>query len=143
MADRFQNPVDIAEQSSSPSSPASGYGKLYPKADGKMYFKNAAGNEYDLTASNKRVITGLTLLDTEWTADGSDFTYVFESLEISSDDVAEIIFDRADEDIAIDAEFYTQIVVSAGELQVWARNEPTDDIGFTLILTNATDITPA
>jgi hypothetical protein len=51
MADRFQNPVDIAEQSSSPSSPASGYGKLYPKADGKMYFKNAAGTEFDLTAT--------------------------------------------------------------------------------------------
>lgn len=35
----------------SPSSPPSGYGYFYPKSDGKLYYKNSAGTEYDLTTS--------------------------------------------------------------------------------------------
>jgi len=33
----------------SPSTPASGWGLVYPKTDGKLYFKNDSGTEYDLT----------------------------------------------------------------------------------------------
>ena len=35
----------------SPSTPATGYGAVYAKTDGKLYFKNDAGTESDLTAS--------------------------------------------------------------------------------------------
>lgn len=35
---------------SAPGTPASGYGVVYPKTDGKLYFKNDGGTEYDLTA---------------------------------------------------------------------------------------------
>ena len=41
----------LSEQASSPGTPASGYGAIYAKTDGKVYFKNDAGTEYDLTAT--------------------------------------------------------------------------------------------
>ena len=37
--------AEIAE----PATPASGFGRLYEKTDGRLYFKNDAGTEYDLT----------------------------------------------------------------------------------------------
>ena len=45
----FLGNVTIAEVAS-PSSPGSGYGTVYAKNDGKLYYKNSAGVEYDLTA---------------------------------------------------------------------------------------------
>lgn len=42
--------LKVAE-ASAPSTPASGFGMIYEKTDGKLYFKNDAGTEYDLTAS--------------------------------------------------------------------------------------------
>lgn len=51
MPDTFLNPLDIAEQNSSPSSPPSGYQRIYPKTDGKIYSKTSAGVETDLTAT--------------------------------------------------------------------------------------------
>lgn len=41
----------LTEQSA-PSTPASGSGVLYPKTDGKLYWKDDAGTEYDLTAGS-------------------------------------------------------------------------------------------
>ncbi len=41
---------EMIEQSA-PSSPATNYGRLYSKSDGKIYYKNSAGTEYDLTFS--------------------------------------------------------------------------------------------
>jgi len=41
----------LSEQSTSPATPASGYGIVYAKTDGKLYFKNDAGTETDLTAT--------------------------------------------------------------------------------------------
>ncbi len=38
-------------ETTSPTTPASGYGILFPKTDGKLYFKNDEGTEYDLTAT--------------------------------------------------------------------------------------------
>ena len=37
------------KESAVPDTPASGYGQLYAKSDGKVYFKNDAGLEIDLT----------------------------------------------------------------------------------------------
>lgn len=41
--------VQFVEQSSAPGTPPSGFGRLYEKTDGKIYFKNDGGTEYDLT----------------------------------------------------------------------------------------------
>lgn len=58
----------LSEQGSSPATPASGYGIVYAKTDGKLYFKNDAGTETDLTAGGgtNPVIREYTSNDT-WT----------------------------------------------------------------------------
>jgi hypothetical protein len=43
--------IGMAERSTAPSTPGSGFGYWYNKTDGKPYFKNASGTEYDLSAS--------------------------------------------------------------------------------------------
>lgn len=48
MAKTFLDDIDIAEQSSSPGSPASGYQRIYPKSDGFLYIKNSSGVETKL-----------------------------------------------------------------------------------------------
>lgn len=42
--------IEAKELSSSPDTPPSGYGRIYVKSDGKLYFKNDDGTEYDLTS---------------------------------------------------------------------------------------------
>lgn len=41
--------IVLSEQSSTPSTPASGYGILYCKTNGNLYFRNDAGTETQLT----------------------------------------------------------------------------------------------
>lgn len=43
--------IEQIEQASSPATPATGYARWYTKTDGKPYFKNDGGTEYDLAAS--------------------------------------------------------------------------------------------
>lgn len=40
--------IVLSEQASSPSTPASGYGIVYCKTDGNLYFKNDSGTETQL-----------------------------------------------------------------------------------------------
>lgn len=47
--DKFNNALDVAELSSSPGSPASGYQRIYAKTDGKFYVKLSDGTEKELT----------------------------------------------------------------------------------------------
>jgi len=49
MADKLQNALDIVELSASPGSPGSGYQRIYPKTDGKLYVKLSDGTEKELT----------------------------------------------------------------------------------------------
>jgi hypothetical protein len=44
----YSDHITVAEISA-PSTPASGYGSIYAKSDNKLYFKNDAGTEVDLT----------------------------------------------------------------------------------------------
>lgn len=46
---QFNNGCQLTEIAA-PSTPSSGYGHLYVMTDGHVYFKNDAGEEYDLTA---------------------------------------------------------------------------------------------
>jgi len=39
-------------EAAAPGTPAAGYGKIYEKTDGKLYFKNDAGTETELTQSS-------------------------------------------------------------------------------------------
>lgn len=47
----FLDEIAIAEQSSAPGTPPSGYQYVYPKTDGKMYAKNSSGVETEITNS--------------------------------------------------------------------------------------------
>lgn len=47
---KLTSALELTEMSA-PASPSAGQGYVYPKSDGKIYYKNAAGTEYDLTAS--------------------------------------------------------------------------------------------
>jgi len=47
--DKFNNALDVAELSSSPGSPASGYQRIYAKTNGKFYVKLSDGTEKELT----------------------------------------------------------------------------------------------
>jgi hypothetical protein len=49
MADKVYNPISVPELSSSPSAPSSGYQKIYAKTNGKLYAKNSADVETELT----------------------------------------------------------------------------------------------
>lgn len=52
----YNNSGDVSAlkfaESAAPSTPASGYGAAYVKTDGKLYFQNDSGTEYDLTAAS-------------------------------------------------------------------------------------------
>lgn len=41
--------ITIAEQAVAPATPTSGFGHVYPKPDGKLYYKNSSGVETELT----------------------------------------------------------------------------------------------
>lgn len=45
----FQAYYITTVETTAPATPASGYGRIYEKSDGKLYFINDAGTEYDLT----------------------------------------------------------------------------------------------
>lgn len=59
----------LTEQSA-PATPATGKAVLYPKTDGKIYFKNDGGTEYDLTAGGSVTITQ----DNYTANEGTDYT---------------------------------------------------------------------
>ena len=44
-------PRFIVAEIAAPAAPSAGFGTIYEKADGLLYFKNDAGTEYDLTAT--------------------------------------------------------------------------------------------
>lgn len=50
MGKTFLDEIAIAEQSSAPGTPPSGYQYVYPKTDGKMYAKNSSGVETEITS---------------------------------------------------------------------------------------------
>lgn len=46
---QFRGAVDLSTLSSKPSAPASGYHRLYPKSDNRLYMEGSAGSEYPVT----------------------------------------------------------------------------------------------
>lgn len=66
-------------KASSPGTPASGWGYWYNKTDGKPYFKNSSGTEYDLSGGGGGGATtflGLTDTPSSYTSQGGKFVRV-------------------------------------------------------------------
>lgn len=90
------------KESSAPSTPSSGYGYLYEKTDGYIYFKNDAGTEYNLTTGGGGAISAI-----EFVIDGGGSeitTGIKGDLEVPFDCVINRVTLLADQsgDIVID-----------------------------------------
>ena len=77
---RLDKPITLKEIAA-PGTPATNYGTVYVKTDGKIYFKNDGGTEYDLTATGAGGLSGLTAgrmvyaTSSTTIGDNSSFTY--------------------------------------------------------------------
>jgi hypothetical protein len=71
--------ITIAEQAVAPATPASGFGHIYPKPDGKLYYKNSSGVETELTnvagVGISRVVTQVSTNITAGSAAITDYDY--------------------------------------------------------------------
>ena len=68
---RFEGYLKLKDKASAPTS-VSGYGFVYPGTDGKLYFKNHSGTEYDLTATGSGMSNPMTTTgDIIYSSDGS------------------------------------------------------------------------
>lgn len=94
---------------------------------GPQGFQGNQGPDLDITQ-----ITGLKLGTSSWFGSSPNFGLTVSNSNILSTSIVEIIFDRADEDIAAAAQFYSQVDSSVGEFTIFARNIPTSEIGYTL-----------
>lgn len=77
--------IEIAEQTA-PATPASGFGRLYPKSDGKLYWLSDGATEYDLTASGgSTALSALTAATATNTIDNGNYaqTWKWDSLTSS------------------------------------------------------------
>jgi len=57
-----------------PGTPSSGFGYLYEKSDGKIYFKGDGGTEYDLTSGSGGGLVSKTVAEMQTLASGASFT---------------------------------------------------------------------
>lgn len=60
-----------------PATPSSGWGRMYAKTDGKIYFKNDGGTEYDLTAGvgeGSGTVTSVGVSSSDFSVSGSPVT---------------------------------------------------------------------
>ncbi len=70
---------------SAPGTPNSGKGVLYEKTDGKLYFKNDAGTEYDLTRESIVYKEAIVTKGAQWVGSGSTVTVSWETEIIDED----------------------------------------------------------
>ena len=79
-------------------------------------------------------ITGITVISQSWAPSGSIYSSSISNANITSNTVVDVIPDNADYTIVLAAQLLPANVSSAGEVKIFAVNEPTDDINVTLNL---------
>ncbi len=99
------NYLELPEQLNNPSSPASGYGRLYALSDGRVYYINTLGVTYDLTTA---ALSGEVAFDVISADEGN-----FESLNV----VGAAYFDRIE----------TPYLVVTNDIQLGAVGDYTDN----------------
>lgn len=130
MADTFSNPLNLVEFSSSPATPSSGFGRVYSKTDGKLYYKNSAGTEVNLTFGYVTVTK--TLTTGAWTLVSGLYEQDVSDASITAASVVDVIPDNANAAIVKAAEFMARTDSSAGSVKVYCTNLPSGNIGVTL-----------
>lgn len=63
MAKKSSIVVEQFQLSADPTAPASGYSALYPRTDGKWYFRNSSGAAVDLVGESKKEILAIACSD--------------------------------------------------------------------------------
>ena len=79
MADTFTQALIVSELSATPTLPASGYRKIYPKADGFLYQLTAGGVETQLDniVASTNVYTVISVTTATFTITQTTGTYIF------------------------------------------------------------------
>jgi hypothetical protein len=79
-------------------------------------------------------ITGITVTSQSWGLTGSIYSSSISNVNITANTVVDVIPNNANYTIVLAAQLLPQNISSAGEVTVFAVNEPTDDINVTLNL---------
>jgi hypothetical protein len=86
--------------------------------------------------STFQYINNVTLTDTSWSTSGSDFTYRYSNAIILATSRVDVIPQNSTIDIVEDARIYPKIVSDDGFIDIFAKNQPTDDILVDIVVWN-------
>jgi hypothetical protein len=98
-------------------------------ADGTSGTSGAAGSTFTH-------VTDVTLLSTGWTASNGDFVFRYSNETILSTSRVDVIPDNSTLTIVENARIYPKIVSGTGFIDIFAKNQPTDDILVDIIIWN-------
>jgi len=110
------------------------------QGDIKAVRENAEGT-YDeillngLFAEPQIQVIGLTILQTGWEEGITFFEYDLSNENITANSIVEVIPDNEDYEIVVAAEILPATESTEGTVTIYAVNEPTDDIGVTINIT--------
>ena len=110
-------------------------GELYHVTDENVLSLGTAVGAYTDMAKPPLQVGSLTLTAASWTTGVSFKEYELSNVNITADDIVEVIPDNADIDIVAAAEILPATVSAAGKVTIYAVNTPTDDIGVTINIT--------
>jgi len=81
-----------------------------------------------------KVITGKILVAANWTTDGALKKYTLADSAITANHIVDAVVVNADADVALAAQLRPSSNSISGNVEIWAKNTPTGDIGVTLII---------
>lgn len=84
------------------------------------------------TPTNPIQVTGLTLSSASWSLVSGLYEYDLANANITANSIVEVIPDNADIDTVIEAVILPQTDSSSGSIKIYAKNEPTADIGVVI-----------
>ena len=103
----FDNYFETKEISA-PTTPSTGYGRVYEKTDNKLYFKNDAGTEYDLTATGSISTNVLSL-------SGNTMTSTVEGIADTSLVIGQVNVNLSSNSITLNVNGITDTVLVIGQ----------------------------
>ena len=81
-----------------------------------------------------KVITGKTLVAGNWTTDEGLKKYTLADENITANHIVDVVVANADADVAIAAQLLPSSNSISGNVEIWAKNTPSGNIGCSLII---------